>query len=115
MSKADGSVPAVSSTQQTIDTGDTVRHRPSGETWTVACVEGLRLSWCGWPEGTAQLADCELIEKAPPEARRKLLEEWAKPISHDRRNDHRHRYAVRQLEKEANPSTHVAAGVTGHD
>lgn len=83
-----------------IDTGDTVKHRPSGETWTVACVEGNRLSWCGWPEGTAAVADCELVEKATTEERRKLLEEWAKPTSCDRRRDHRHFHAIRQLEKE---------------
>ena len=36
-----------------IDTGDVVRHAPTGETWTVALVDRDRLSWCGWPEGTA--------------------------------------------------------------
>ena len=83
-----------------IDTGDTVYHKPTKETWTVACVQGNRLSWCGWPEGQAYLSDCVLIEKATPEARRKLLEEWAKPVNCDRRNDHRHHHAVRQIAKE---------------
>ena len=35
----------------TIDTGDTVKHGPTGETWVVAYVQGDRLAWCGWPEG----------------------------------------------------------------
>lgn len=83
-----------------IDTGDTVFHKPTGETWTVACVQGERLSWCGWPEGSASLSECTLIAKATPEERHKLLEEWAKPTSCDRRRDHRHFHAIRRLEKE---------------
>lgn len=41
------------------------------------CVRDDRLSWVGWPEGSANLADCELVRKASPESRRKLLEEMA--------------------------------------
>ncbi len=87
-------------TTEPIDTGDTVKHGPTGETWTGACVEGNRLSWCGWPEGTAALADCTLVEKATPEARQKLLEDWANPVSAGRCDDHRYRYAVRRLEQD---------------
>ena len=58
-----------------IDTGDTVLHKPTGEEWLVAGVKGDRLMWCGWPEGWAKLAECELVEKATPEARDKLLHE----------------------------------------
>ncbi len=47
-----------------VRTGDTVLHRPSGETWLVACVRGDCLAWCGWPEGEARLADCELLSSA---------------------------------------------------
>jgi hypothetical protein len=47
-----------------IDTGDVVKHKPTGEEWIVAFVEGDRLAWLGWPEGTANLSDCTLIEKA---------------------------------------------------
>lgn len=72
-----------------IDTGDTVFHAPSGETWKVACVQGDRLSWTGWPEGMANLADCTLVEKATPEAREKLLRQMADM----RADDHRRRYA----------------------
>lgn len=56
-----------------IDTGDHVRHEPTGETWVVACVQGDRLSWCGWPEGAAALSDCTLTKKATPEERADLL------------------------------------------
>jgi hypothetical protein len=78
-----------------IDTGDTVRHKPTGEKWLVACVEGERLSWCGWPEGTANVSDCELIQKAPPVEKESLLRRLA-----DMRNgnDHRCRYARHALE-----------------
>lgn len=76
-----------------IDTGDVVRHGPTGEKWTVACVRGDRLSWCGWPEGEAQLKDCTLVEKATPEARDKLLHEMAAMTE----SDHRGRYARRRL------------------
>ncbi len=76
-----------------IDTGDTVLHQPTGETWTVACVEGGRLSWCGWPEGTADLADCELTAKATPEQRDETLRQLAATGG----DDHRQRYAARRL------------------
>lgn len=56
-----------------IDTGDHVLHRPTGEKWVVAFVEGDVLFWCGWPEGCAALTDCELVRKASPEQRRALL------------------------------------------
>lgn len=44
--------------------GDHVRHRPSGESWVVAYQDGEYLAWCGWPEGEARAADCELIQAA---------------------------------------------------
>ena len=78
---------------QAIDTGDTVFHTPSGETWLVALVEGEYLSWCGWPEGRAKLSDCVLVEKASLEEKQDLLNEMAS-ISE---NDHRRRYARRVL------------------
>lgn len=62
----------------TIDTGDAVRHGPTGEEWLVARVEGNRLSWCGWPPGGwTELADCTLVRKATQESRAKLLEDLA--------------------------------------
>ena len=45
-----------------IRTGDTVLHRPSGEKWMVAYVEGDFLAWRGWPDGEARLSDCDLVE-----------------------------------------------------
>ena len=62
---------------ETIDTGDAVRHGPTGETWLVARVDGDRLAWVGWPPGWADLADCTLMRKATPEQREKLLREIA--------------------------------------
>ena len=60
-----------------IDTGDTVFHKPTGETWLVAYVKGGKLAWCGWPPGEADVADCELKKKSTPEHRRALLEHMA--------------------------------------
>lgn len=64
--------------QVVIDTGDHVKHGPSGEEWTVAYVQNGYLSPCGWPEGEAKLSDCTLIEAATDEYRLNLLHELAK-------------------------------------
>jgi hypothetical protein len=72
-----------------IDTGDTVLHKPSGETWTVAYVRGDHLSWCGWPEGIAILSDCELVKAASDDERMSLLQQMARMEG----NDSRGRYA----------------------
>ena len=72
-----------------IDTGDIVLHRPSGERWLVAYVRDDRVAWCGWPEGEAQLTDCELITKASAQGKSKLLQQLA-DSNHD---DARARYA----------------------
>ena len=77
--------------EQTIDTGDTVLHGPTGEQWLVAHVDEHRLFWCGWPPGYANLADCTLVEKAKPEARDKLIRELAAM-----RPDNRSGYDARQ-------------------
>ena len=79
--------------EEHIDTGDTVRHRPTGEIWVVACVQSDRLSWMGWPEGMAALSDCDLVKKATPE--RRLC--WLREMARSRGNDHRVRYARRIL------------------
>ena len=70
---------------QDIDTGDHVRHAPSGEDWVVAYVRGDRLAWCGWPQGEADLADCTLVKKATQAERDKLLREMAASGSADMR------------------------------
>lgn len=63
-----------------IRAGDTVLHRPSGETWVVCGVNYDRgqLIPCGWPFPTlAMLADCELVERrktaGPPGGYNKAL------------------------------------------
>jgi hypothetical protein len=47
-----------------IRAGDHVLHRPSGETWVVAAVEGDELAWAGWPDGLARTQDCERTHEA---------------------------------------------------
>ena len=42
--------------------GDIVLHRPSGEEWLVAYVDGDDLAWCGWPDGVARTSDCDLVK-----------------------------------------------------
>jgi hypothetical protein len=79
--------------ERAIDTGDTVLHLPTGETWVVAFVERDRLSWVGWPEGFAALSDCTLLKKATPDERQKLLEDMANMQT----DDMRRRYAKRIL------------------
>lgn len=74
-----------------IQTGDTVKHLPTGEKWLVAYVKGDDLAWCGWPAGLARLKDCELVEKASPEDREKLLKLMR--IMNDK-SDSRYRYAM---------------------
>lgn len=64
--------------KESIDTGDYVKHGPTGESWVVAYVRGDRLAWCGWPEGEASLEHCTLIQKAAPGEREKLLQEMTK-------------------------------------
>jgi len=64
--------------REQIDTGDHVRHNPSGEEWLVAYVRGDKLVCCGWPESMAQLSDCTLTKKASPARRHELLLEMAK-------------------------------------
>lgn len=76
-------------------TGDHVLHRPSGETWVVACVwpDEDRMSWVGYPEGYAVLSDCELIRAATDAEYRGMLQALAAIIG----DDHRKRYAQQVL------------------
>lgn len=68
-----------------IDTGDIVKHGPTGEEWTVAYVRDGRLAWCGFPEGTARLEDCTLVKAATDEERIALLKQMADMLSNDSR------------------------------
>lgn len=59
---------------KTIDVCDVVHHAPSGENWVVACVDGDRLYWFGYPfGGSAALSDCQLVHKASPVDMQKAL------------------------------------------
>ena len=69
-----------------ISTGDTVFHKPSRETWLVACVIGDRLMWCGWPEGQGKLSDCLLVTKATHTERLDLLQQMANMSGNDERS-----------------------------
>ena len=85
-----------------IKPGDHVLHRPSGETWVVAYAdyESGHLSPCGWPEGRADLSDCELVKSASDEKSRALIGRWAAKENSD---DHRSR-VVRRLYCKDTPS-----------
>lgn len=89
-----------------IDTGDYVYHVPTGEKWVVAYVQGDRISWCGWPEGEANLSDCTLIQKATPDVRHKLLEDMAQMGTKGARQ----RYAEHILSQERPPAGGVKDG-----
>lgn len=58
--------------------GDHVLHRPSGETWLVAYVDGDYMAWCGWPEGEAKAADCEIVKACSDAEHLRQLREVAK-------------------------------------
>ena len=67
-----------------IDVCDVVHHAPSGENWVVACVDGDRLYWVGYPYGgSAALSDCQLVTKASSEDRQKLLAKLAELTGFD--------------------------------
>jgi len=80
-----------------IDTGDTVFHRPTGEEWIVAIVEGEHLYWCGWPPGRAHLSDCELRAKAAPGEALDLLRRLAAMQPDDNGWDERKSIATARL------------------
>jgi hypothetical protein len=44
-------------------TGDTVLHIPSGETWSVALVDGDDVISRGWPLSRARVADCAVTRE----------------------------------------------------
>lgn len=77
-------------------TGDTVLHKPTGETWLVAYTDDAnnRLAWCGWPQGLAKLSDCELIVECSAEESAALIRELAGMSSG---NDPRKHWAMRRI------------------
>jgi hypothetical protein len=56
--------------------GDVVLHRPSGEMWLVAWAEGELLAPSGWPNGIAQLADCEVLKRCSDPEHAAAVDEW---------------------------------------
>jgi len=58
--------------------GDTVKHLFSGDTWEVAYADYAsgHLSPCGWPEGEAKIADCDLVERCSDEEHAKSVSQW---------------------------------------
>ena len=83
-----------------IRAGDIVRHKPTGEDWVVAYVDGDRLAWCGWPAGEANLNDCRLKKTCTDEEHRSWLQQIAKS------DGKRARMARRALDALALPSDH---------
>lgn len=77
-------------------TGDTVLHRPTGETWLVAFVEDGRLCACGWPLELVPAADCDIVKSCDNLEHNKLLVEMAEMQSDDPRRS----YARRVLKRE---------------
>ncbi len=75
---------------ENIDTGDTVLHVPSGETWIVAGAAGAHLWPCGWPPGRANVSDCVLLIKATPQEKANLQAQL-KRMPHD---DERRQFAA---------------------
>jgi hypothetical protein len=76
-------------------TGDTVFHKPTGETWLVAYVEddGRYLAACGWPFALVPVDQCELRARASDKERHSLLLELAGMSGDDMRKS----YALRTL------------------
>ena len=74
--------------------GDLVKHVPSEEEWIVAYADydTGRLSWCGWPEGIAEISDCTLVRAADDYQHARAVHQWARsgPSS-----DHRRRAIAR--------------------
>lgn len=60
-----------------IRAGDSVLHKPTGETWCVAAIspDGKQLACCGWPETLADVSDCELKEPASDQEHWDVLHE----------------------------------------
>ena len=76
-------------------TGDIVLHKPTGEHWIVAYVDGEYMSWCGWPPGEARTADCEVVTVASDDEHWK----WVRRVAEIAGNDKRARMAQRMLDE----------------
>lgn len=86
-----------------IETGDTVYHKPSRETWLVAVVWQNELMPMGWPESIAKVTDCQLVDKGDPDNRLGTLRRLLLMRRDDGSRDQRAIYAemiLEHLEKE---------------
>ncbi|MGU3668616.1 hypothetical protein ACLBX9_30915 [Methylobacterium sp. A49B] len=54
-------------------TGDSILHKPSGDTWVWADPATGYLSWLGWPPGEAKISDFKLAKAATDEEHRERL------------------------------------------
>lgn len=66
-------------------TGDSILHKPSGETWVCAWADPATgyLFWLGWPPGEARISDFELAKAVDDEGHRK----WLLELKHSARRD----------------------------
>jgi hypothetical protein len=69
-----------------IDIADTVHHKPTAEDWVVARVTDMHLWPAGWPPGRANLADCELLQKATDAQREDMMRMLRKMPASDERH-----------------------------
>lgn len=74
--------------------GDTVLHNPTGEEWLVAYAEGDDLSWTGWPDGRARLADCTIVRRCTDAEHREAVQRWANVRDDSRRGRVLHLYGA---------------------
>ncbi len=63
--------------------GDIVYHRPSKETWVLACAFEEHVWPCGWPETRAKAADCRLITSCDEAESLAMTAKWAKSRNED--------------------------------
>lgn len=72
--------------------GDTVFHRPSGETWVVAWADAREVLPAGWPETIASASECDLVRSCSDD------EYWAMVEAVARYQDTRGRRCFNLLE-----------------
>lgn len=78
--------------------GDSVFHRPSGETWVLACDElDGEVMQAGWPESYAKASDCELKRAVTDEKRLEWLADVSKSRDDRGQPSRRARLAFYQL------------------
>ncbi len=83
------------SDSERIRCGDAVLHKPTGERWLVAYADydSGTLAWTGWPEGRAEITDCERTRSATDKQHKKHVSDW---LDSPRRSVHDHRVGVIQ-------------------